>query len=131
MFPGVDEETDESSASPIRVLVTDREEEPPALVADRGDGRRWAGTWLVTRERGEATGIVEVPFDGRDEIPSEEVRGCLARSGTAAPPRGLADVPDADLPTASVVVASDLRRPDQLRACASALLALDYPGHEV
>ena len=45
--------------------------------------------------------------------------------------RSIQPVPDAALPSASVVLASDLKRPELLRSCLFSLAALDYPNFEI
>jgi glycosyltransferase involved in cell wall biosynthesis len=119
-----------SSTGAVHVLLVDAEQDPPALEASRPDGTRWAGVWLVVRAGGEPAGLVELAFDGRDVITADEVARAVAGVAHGASPRGLA-LPDIDLPAASVVVASDLARPEHLRACLTALLQLDYPDFEV
>ena len=123
--------TDEQVSGAIDVVVVDAEEVAPALVAARSDGSRSRGAWLVVRSGGAVVALTEVDLAGRDVVPSAEVR----RLADAVTPAGvrprLDEVPDAALPSVTVVVCSDLRRTDQLGACLAALDASDHPDLDV
>ncbi|MCZ2829872.1 glycosyltransferase [Modestobacter sp. VKM Ac-2986] len=114
----------------VVVAVVDADRDVPALPAVRADGRRWSGAWLVVRRGGAPVAVVEAGFDGAEAIPAERLRRLVdAASSPGAPTR--ATVPDAQLPSASVVVPTNLARPQQLRASLVALDQLDYPDAEV
>jgi GT2 family glycosyltransferase len=115
----------------VQVVVVDAEGPPPALSAVGPDGRRRAGAWLVVRVAGAPVGLLEVSFAGRDGVPPAEVGARVGELVAGAAPRRRVHVPDGDLPTLGVVVASDLRRPEQLRSCLTALAAADYPRPDV
>ncbi|SMO98479.1 Glycosyl transferase family 2 [Geodermatophilus aquaeductus] len=115
----------------VQVVLADAELLPPALDARRPDGGRWTGAWVVVRVAGTPVGLVELAFGGRDVIPADEVRARVDALTREVPPRERPQVADADLPGVSVVVATDLKRPDQLRTCLAALAAADHPDVEV
>ncbi|WP_170149109.1 glycosyltransferase [Geodermatophilus normandii] len=120
-----------SGYAPIRIVVIDAEAPGEGLSARRDDGARWGGAWLVVCSGGAPAGIVEVPFDGRDEVPADEVRRLASRLLEGREPHWPEPVPDAELPSATVVVPTNLARPEQLRAGLEALDRLDYPDAEV
>ncbi len=115
----------------VQVVLTDAGQAAPALDARRPDGRRWTGAWLVVRRAGAPVGLIELAYSGRDAIPADEVRARVDALTREAPPRERLQVADADLPGVSVVVATDLKRPDQLRTCLAALAAADHPDVEI
>ncbi len=115
----------------VQVVVVDVEHDAPTLVPQSSDGRRWSGAWLVVRDHGEPVGIVEVSYDGPDVVRPDEVRERIAPLLSSWAPRRLPRLPDAELPVASVVVASNLARPGKLRACLEALTRLDYPDPDI
>ena len=123
--------TDEQVSGAIDVIVVDAEEPAPGLLAVRPDGTRSRGAWLVVRSGGQVLALTEVDLLGRDEVSSAEVRR-LADAVTPVGVRPALDtLPDAALPSVSVVVCTDLRRTDQLRTCLTALEASDHPDVEV
>jgi GT2 family glycosyltransferase len=116
---------------PVRVVVVDAEDAPPTLLAAREDGARWFGAWLVVRRGGAPVAVVEAGFDGADVLPADTVRG-LVDAAVAAHPGGPPEPSTPQvLPSASVVVPTNLARPEQLRASLVALDALDHPDFEV
>lgn len=115
----------------LQVVVADVERGLPTLSATVPEGGRWSGAWVVVREEGEPRGIVELAYDGRETIPSEELRAQVQAVVDRATPRDVPRLTDAELPAASVVVASDLKRPDRLRECLAALTQLDYPDADL
>ncbi|MGY1709470.1 glycosyltransferase [Geodermatophilus sp. SYSU D00758] len=116
---------------PVRVAVVDVEDRPAALSALREDGTRWSGVWLVVRQGGTPVGVAEVPFDGADAIPREDVAARVTAVVAAAPARPDLSRLAGALPSASVIVPTNLARPQQLRAGLAALDALDHPDFEV
>ncbi|NEK96448.1 glycosyltransferase [Modestobacter muralis] len=115
----------------VQVVVVDAGPDLPALDVRRPDGTRWSGVWLVVRVAGAPVALVEVDLAGRDVLPADELRRAVDPVARAAAPRPVAVLPDDVLPSISVVVPTDARRPDQLRECLAALAALQGPGLEV
>ena len=116
----------------VRVVLVDAEQDPPVLAAARPDGTRWSGVWLVVRVGGAPAGLVRLSFDDddRDVVPAAVVADAVAGVTRGALPQR-SGVPDHELPSATVVVPTDLARPDQLRACLAGLTRLDHPDFEV
>jgi GT2 family glycosyltransferase len=113
------------------VVVVDAEDAASSLPAERGDGGRWAGVWLVVRRGGAPVAVVEAGFGGEDVLPADTVRG-LVDAAVAAHPGGPPEPSTPPvLPSVSVVVPTNLARPRQLRDSLVALDALDHPDFEV
>lgn len=116
---------------PVRVVVVDADGDVPAVTAVREDGSRWAGAWLVVRCTGAPVAVVEAGFAGADALPADAVRRLVEAAVAASPGRPPAPARPPALPSASVVVPTNLARPEQLRASVAALDALDHPDFEV
>jgi glycosyltransferase involved in cell wall biosynthesis len=124
--------TDRSAADAgVQVVVLDVDRAIPSLPAPRPSGQRWSGAWLVVRDAGEPLGMVEVPLAEQEVLSAQEVRARVEPLLAGPPRRQWLSLPDTELPRISVVVATDLRRPERLRACLAALGRLDYPDFEV
>src|ERR1035437_4393076 len=87
--------------------------------------------WVLVLENGSPLDVVEFPFTD-DWIGGAALKGLLI-DGTkgAAPPDPLVELPDSQLPFASIVVPTTFRRFDQLQRCTERLSTLDYPNYEV
>ncbi|MGY2078734.1 glycosyltransferase [Modestobacter sp. SYSU DS0657] len=120
-----------TSSGAVRVVLVDVGDPLPVLDARRPDGSSWAGVWLVVRVAGEPVAVVERAFDEHGVLSAADVERAVSTAVRDARPRSMPPLPDAALPPATVVVASDLARPDQLRRCLTALTRLDYPDFEV
>lgn len=105
-------------AEPIADLECIRLQEPP-----------YTGAWILVLNSGYPVGYVEVPVDGKlisaAEI-TDEVRRQLGR--VASPTR---PAPVTTLPRISIVIPTNLARPDQMGRCVERLVGLDYPDYEV
>jgi GT2 family glycosyltransferase len=115
---------------PLRVVVVDGEQAAQPIPAAREDGGTWAGVWLVIRRAGVPVAVVEAAFDGSDVLSADAVQRLVDDALAAQPPRPAAPPVDR-LPSASVVVPSNLARPEQLRTALVALDALDHPDFEI
>ena len=117
--------------SAIQVAIIDLADEMPVLYRARADGTEFGGLWVLVLENGSPLGVVEFPFTG-DSIGGAALKGLLL-DGTkeADPPDPLVELPDAQLPFASIVVPTTFDRFDRLQSCVERLSSLDYPDYEV
>ena len=113
------------------MVVVDAEDDAPTLLAAREDGTRWSGAWFVVRRGGAPVAVVEAGFDGADVIPADTVRALVDAAVVAHPGGQPGPSTPPVLPSASVVVPTNLARPGQLRTSLVALDALDHPDFEV
>jgi GT2 family glycosyltransferase len=106
-------------ASPLRDLDCGRSEPPP-----------YTGTWVLACRSGQPLGSIEIPLRG-SRITATELELELRRQLGADWDRKPTGRPSRPLARASVVVPTNLARPDQLRRCVKSLGELDHPDYEV
>lgn len=113
---------------PIKLAFVDVEDGPVEISAERSDGIRYEGLWLLLRTRGAPRALVKGSFDRQPTalIDGAQVLAELGVTDVATEPHALPDAPPI-----SVVVATTFSRDSQLRACIGAIAALDYPRFEV
>ena len=128
-----------SAPGPIRVAVIDIDRPLTDLDCTRSTAPPYAGAWILACRSGRPLGSVELPLRST-RIPAAELeRELRSRLGeerfrepaangpwSREPPAG-----SPPLVRASVVVPTDLSRPDQLRRCVQRLTELDHPDFEV
>ena len=106
-------------ASPLRDLDCGRSEPPP-----------YTGAWVLACRSGQPLGSIEIPLQG-SRITATELELELRRQLGSAWDRQPTGRPSRPLARASVVVPTNLARPDQLRRCVKSLGELDHPDYEV
>lgn len=112
--------------SPIQLLELDLDAPmSTSLELDAGTSR----VWVEALRGGHVVGLAELKAPS-GTLTSDDLGG-IATSFPAEHPRDVDRVPDAQLPTATVVVPTICRLPDQLVRTVTSLLALDYPDFEV
>jgi GT2 family glycosyltransferase len=119
--------------SPARVAVID----VAGPIADLDYGRSgqapYTAAWILVTDAGQPLGSVEIPLQAGTRLPAEvlerELREQLGPAAGAV--RRLAGGPARPLARASVVVPTNMARPDELRRCVKALGELDHPDYEV
>jgi GT2 family glycosyltransferase len=115
--------------SPIYVATVDIAEPIADLKCVRSLEASYTGAWILVCDSGYPVGCVEVPVDG-DVVSAAKIMHEVSRKlGSRTAPSRPALV--AALPRISVVIPTDLARPDQLQRCAARLAELDYPDYEV
>jgi GT2 family glycosyltransferase len=114
---------------PVKIAVLDAEQGAVELAAQRDDGVRYGGLWLLLRSRGVPRALVKRDLDegATTLIDPREILTGLGADDPLPPPGVLPDPP----PAVSVVVATTFSRDDELRNCVRAIVALDYPSFEV
>jgi hypothetical protein len=115
----------------MRVAVIDVDGPLTDLDCTRDDAPPYAGAWILACRDGRPLGSVELPLHGT-RVTAAELDHELHRQLGAAwarEPYGGAGVPA--LARASVVVPTDVARPDQLRRCVQRLVTLDHPDYDV
>jgi cellulose synthase/poly-beta-1,6-N-acetylglucosamine synthase-like glycosyltransferase len=115
--------------SPIYVATVDIAEPIADLKCLRSVEPPYTAAWILVLDSGYPMGCVEVPVDG-DVVSAEKIQQEIRRqigSRTAA----ARPAPTAALPRISVVIPTNLARPDQMQRCAARLAELDYPDYEV
>ena len=115
--------------SPIYVATVDIAEPIADLKCVRSLEPSYTAAWILVLDSGYPMGCVEVPVDG-DVVSAEKIlheigRQIGSRTAAARP------APTAALPRISVVIPTNLARPDQMQRCAARLAELDYPDYEV
>lgn len=110
---------------PWRVVLADLDAPPPTVDTVAPDGRRYERAVVFVTRDGALVGEFEVGLDAPVDL--AEAVAALALPAPAPRPR----VSDAELPFASVVVATTMTRQAELERCLAALLSLDYPAFEV
>lgn len=135
--PRLDARMTAAGPSPARVVVVDVDELPDALSCEHPAGGRYAALWLLVVRDGRPLGMVEIDVDSL-AIDANELGGKLRKALGDAWTREIPSRPetregsqDLPLPRATVVVATDLARPEQLLACVQRLADLDYPDYEI
>jgi cellulose synthase/poly-beta-1,6-N-acetylglucosamine synthase-like glycosyltransferase len=130
---------DDGSGSPphengfraLQVAIIDLAEEMPTLQRTRPGESDFGGAWILVLDKGAPLGTVEFAFTS-DSVGGTELEAILLEGTKGAdradPPD---EVPDSELPFASVVVPTTFDRFDQLQECAAHLSNLDYPDYEV
>jgi glycosyltransferase involved in cell wall biosynthesis len=110
----------------MRVVAVDATAPLPRISNERADGGRFVSAWIVVRRDGIPCGTLELDFGPDGVIDPVELRAMVAQVPAPSPR------PDAEcLPSMSVVVATNLARPDGLRRTLASLAAVDYPDLEV
>jgi len=128
---GSTESSTEDRFTAIQVAIIDLADEMPVLYRARAGGNDFGGMWVLVLEHGSPLGVVEFPFTG-DSIGGAALRDLLLDSTKEAdPPDPLVELPDSQLPFASIVVPATFDRFDQLQNCVERLSSLDYPDFEV
>ncbi len=135
--PRLDARITAAGSSPARVVVVDVDELPDALSCEHPAGGRYAALWLLVVRDGRPLGMVEIDVDSL-AIDANELGGKLRKALGDAWTREIPSRPetregsqDLPLPSATVVVATDVGRPEQLVACVQRLADLDYPDYEI
>ena len=115
--------------SPARAAVIDVASPLHDLDCARA-GDPYTAAWILVCHAGQPLGSIEIPLDG-PRIPAEvlerELRAQLGPGWDALP----AVRPVRPLARASVVVPTNMARPDQLRRCVKSLSDLDHPDYEI
>ena len=115
--------------SPVYVAAVDIAEPIADLECIRLQDPPYTGAWILVLNSGYPVGYVEVPVDGKLISAAEithEVRRQLGRVARPTPPP-----PVTTLPRISIVIPTNLARPDQLGRSVQSLVELDYPDYEV
>ena len=115
---------------PARVLLADVE-----ALADvdctHPQGGLYSTVWVLALRRGAPLGIVEIEVSS-PTIAADELEARLRQGLGQMWDLEVAEESDAiALPRASVVVATNVTRPEELLACVARLSELDYPDYEV
>lgn len=115
---------DEPAApGPIRVVTLD------LATPDLEDIRPDQGLWVVGCRDGLPLALIEI--DRTPGAPPVDAQVRALAEGHPAVDHAWRDLPDAELPTATVVVPSMVRRLADLEICLAAIDALDYPQFDV
>jgi GT2 family glycosyltransferase len=117
-------------AGPARVLQVDVEELRPVDCTHPAGGL-YSALWVLALRRGQPLGMVEIEVSDA-EFSAEELESTLrGQLGRAWHRRVSERPPEVALPAATVVVPTNVGRPEQLLRCVGRLLDLDYPDYEV
>ena len=121
----------EGGFRPLRVAIIDLAEEMPTLQRTRPDGSDFGGAWILVLDKGAPLGVVEFTFSS-DSMGGAALEALLIEGTKGDNSPGPPDeVPDSELPFASIVVPTTFDRFDQLQECVERLSTLDYPDYEV
>src|SRR4051812_3950708 len=102
-------------------------DDPPAVIdCVHPAGGRYETVWVFATRGAHPLGLVELPVSTNTLLGHEVVARLRAELADWTPPPG-PPIPTTRLPGATVVVATDLRRPADLLACVRHLVELDYP----
>jgi hypothetical protein len=115
--------TSTTAPGPIRILQIDLDEPLPELVADD----TYKTAMVVGERHGVPSGSVMVDLLAGSDAIRSQLETLRADTRSVTPP---AAVPDADLPSISVVVPTMFERPDDLVVLLEAFAAIDYPQVE-
>jgi cellulose synthase/poly-beta-1,6-N-acetylglucosamine synthase-like glycosyltransferase len=115
--------------SPMYVATVDIAEPIADLKCVRSAEPSYTGAWILVCDSGYPVGCVEVPVDG-DVVSAAKIMHAVrsqigSGTGVARP------APESALPRISVVIPTNLARPDQMQRVAEQLAGLDYPDYEV
>lgn len=115
--------------SPMFVATVDIAEPIADLKCVRSLEPSYTGAWILVCDSGYPVGCVEVPVDG-DVVSAAKIMQAV-RSQIGSPAADSRPAPVAALPRISVVIPTNLARPDQLQRVLGNLAELDYPDYEV
>jgi GT2 family glycosyltransferase len=114
--------------SPARVAVIDLASPLRDLDCGRS-GPPYTAAWILVCDSGQPLGSIDIPLQGT-RIPADVLDRELREQ--LGPDRDRpAERPARPLARASVVVPTNMARPDQLRRCVKSLAELDHPDYEV
>ena len=115
---------------PARVLCVDVDALAP-IDCGHPAGGLYSALWVLALRRGQPLGMVEIEVRSA-EISAEELESTLRTKLGRAWERRVAEEPlEVPLPPATVVVPTNVGRPEQLLRCVGRLSQLDYPDFEV
>jgi hypothetical protein len=121
---------DAAGPGPARVLQVDVDDLRP-VDCSHPEGGLYSALWVLALRLGQPLGMVEIEVSGA-EISADELEDALREKLGEAWQRQVEEPPPAlSLPPATVVVPTNVGRPEQLLRCASRLSELDYPDFEV
>jgi GT2 family glycosyltransferase len=118
-----------SPPGPLRVAVVDVAHPLSDLGCSHEGQEPYQGAWILACRDGRPLGVAEMPVNGTSIVAPELERELRRQLGDAwwrdarSEPRAL--------PSASVVVPTDVSRLAPLRRCVERLTRLDYPDYEV
>ncbi len=119
-----------SPPGPARVLLVDVEKLSPVDCTHPAGGL-YSALWVLALRRGQPLGMVEIEVSS-PTMSADDLRFTLREELGEAWERDVAEQsPDVALPRATVVVPTNVGRPEQLLACVARLAELDYPDFEV
>ena len=130
-----------ATPGPVKVVLVDLPSPVtgPGIGAERADGVRYAAARIVAFRDGRPIGELTAPLPaaGLTAAQVSDLLAAVAAAGSdePGPDEPGSDEPGSDdpgpWPLVSVVVATNLARPDALTRCLAALSELDYPRFEV
>jgi len=115
--------------SPVRVAVMDLADPLSDLDCTRPSGPPYTAAWILVCRSGRIVGSITIPLNGTLITAAElgyELCHQLSGAETKNP-----QIDALTLARMSIVIPTNLARPDQLRRCVERLTKLDYPDYEI